>query len=197
MQRGSFRTARRAGPGRIALIAVLIAVAGLAASAYAGSARRSAVRDVNERSFQTTAADLGAALRARLDTDTELTSTMRAIAAMEPNAGQTRYAAWYAQLQRGNAAELQGAAAVLIVPVPASRLAAFERRMLADPTFREKLGTSTYASPAGQQVRSTACPWRASRPAVGISSYPLTLDYCAPEFPLIGRSPFPALIRTP
>jgi diguanylate cyclase (GGDEF)-like protein len=196
MSGGSLSSSRWSGRGRVVLIAVLIAVVGLAASAYAGLARGSAVRDVNERSFQSAAANLAAALRDRLDTDIQLTGTMRAIAALEPNAGQTRYEAWYAQLQRGESAELQGADAALIVPVAASKLAAFEQRLLADPAFRKKLGSGTYqVLPAGS--RATYCLSQAIvGPAVGITSYALTLDYCAPEFPLIGRSPFPALIQT-
>jgi len=187
---------RRSGRGRIVLIAVVIALVGLAASATIGIARSSSIRDLDQRSFQSTAANLDAALRAKLETATELTATMGAIAAMEPNAGQTRYLRWYDELQRDDFANLQGADAALIVPVPASQLASFERAVMSDPAFRARVGSAGYhVIPAGN--RSFYCLGRALvGQAATLSSYPATLDYCAPELPLIGASPFRALIRT-
>jgi diguanylate cyclase (GGDEF)-like protein len=189
------RSGRRlSGRARGTLIGGLIIVAGLAASSVlAAEWRSNLVRD-NQKSFQAAATDLSGTLRSKLETTIGLTRTMRAIATMEPNAGDTRFVKWYQQLQRGAPAATDVVAA-LIEPVPASGLAAFRRQAEADPTFRARLGGSFQIVPAGS--RSVYCLTRAT---VGTSAttslFPPLLDYCAPVLPVIGRNPFAALVHT-
>ena len=118
----SRRSPRRlSGHTRGILIGGLIIVAGLVASGVlAAEWRSNLVRD-NERSFQASASDLSGTLRSKLDTTIGLTRTMRAIATMEPNAGDTRFVEWYQQLQRG-APAAPSVVAALVQPVPASGL---------------------------------------------------------------------------
>ena len=68
---------------RTALIGSVILLLGLAASVVVATEWRSSAVEANRRSFESTAADLGSALAARLSTDIGLTRTMRAHAAME------------------------------------------------------------------------------------------------------------------
>jgi diguanylate cyclase (GGDEF)-like protein len=185
---------RVSGRTRGALIGGLIIVAGLVGSGVLAAEWRANLARDNERSFQSTASDLSSTLRSKLDTTIGLTRTMRAIATMEPNAGDTRFVDWYQQLQR-DAPAAPSVVAALVQPVPASGLAAFRRQAEADPTFRARLGGSFQIVPAGS--RAVYCLTRAS---VGTSTttslFPPLLDYCAPVLPVIGRNPYAALIHT-
>ena len=169
-------------------------MAGLASSGVLAAEWRSKLVSDNERSFQATASDLSSTLRSKLDTTIGLTRTMRAIATMEPSAGDTRFVEWYRQLQRG-APAAPDVVAALIQPVPASGLAAFRRQAEADPTFRARLGGSFSIVPGG--TRAVYCLTRAT---VGTSAttslFPPLLDYCAPVLPVIGQNPYAALVHT-
>jgi len=183
------------GRGRVALIGVLILLAGLGASTYLATAQRSSLAQGNQRAFQVTAADVTDALKAKLEANIDLTRTMRALAALEPGANEARYDSWYAQLGRGAETGSRNAIAALIVPVPASKLAAFARQALADPILNKRLNGRYQVIPSGR--RSVYCLQRANvGPSQTSSQYPLTLDFCAPEIPFLGASPFPGLVRT-
>jgi diguanylate cyclase (GGDEF)-like protein len=179
------------GRARASLIGWLIIVLGLALSAFAAADLRYSAQDANRRSFQSTATDLSSTLRSTLNANIGLTRTMRALATMEPGAGETRYLQWYQQLQHG-APTRSDVVAVLIEPVPASGLSAFRRQTEADPASRALLGGRFQVVPSGN--RPVYCLTRAT---VGAASlYPPLLDYCAPVLPGIGPSPYPALART-
>ena len=176
------------------LIVALIVALGLAASAFLAAEWRSNVLHTNSKSFESAAIDLSSTLESKLDTNIALTRTMRAIATMEPNAGDTRFLEWYRQLQRGAPAS-PGVVAALVQPVPASGLSAFRRQAEADPAFRAQLDGSFQVVPSGR--RPVYCLTRADvGTSVTTSLYPPLLDYCAPVLPGIGRSPYLALIRT-
>ena len=186
---------RAAGRGRVAVIGALILLIGLGASAYLADQRSAILTQGNQRSFQVSAGDVTDALAAKLDGSLDLTRTIRAVASLEPNAGEARYVRWYALLRQGAAASSQSADAVLIVPVPAAKLPQFERQALADPFLRKQLHGRYQIIPSGQ--RAVYCLERAIvGPTEASSQYPLTFDYCAPEIPLIGASPYLGLIRT-
>src|SRR5277367_556973 len=97
-------TARRTGRMRAASIGGLIVVLGLAVTILLAAEWRSSARGSNKRSFQSAASDVSSTLDAKLAVNIALTRTMRAIATMEPNAGDTRFLEWYRQLQRGASA---------------------------------------------------------------------------------------------
>jgi diguanylate cyclase (GGDEF)-like protein len=169
-------------------------VVGLAASTVLAAEWRSNLARDNRKSFESTAADLNSTLRSKLDTTIGLTRTMRAIATMEPNAGDTRFLQWYQQLQR-EAPAARDVVAALIQPVPASRLPAFRRQAEADPAFRARLGGVFQIVPAG--ARAVYCLTRASvGTSAATSLFPPLLDYCAPVLPVIGANPYAALVRT-
>jgi diguanylate cyclase (GGDEF)-like protein len=176
------------------LIGGLIVVLGCAGSALLASGWRSNLLRTERQSFKTAAADLSSALDSKLDSGLKLTRALRAIATLEPTAGDTRFIEWYDQLQRGAAAPA-GVASALIQIVPASGLSAFRRAALSDPAFRALIGGVFVIVPSGR--RSVYCLTRASVGRTAATSlYPPLLDYCAPVIPGFGRSPFDALIRT-
>jgi diguanylate cyclase (GGDEF)-like protein len=179
---------------RAILIGGLIVVFGCAGSVLLASEWRSNLLRADRQSFKTAAADLSAALDSKLDSGLELTRALRAIATLEPTAGDTRFTEWYEQLQRGAGAP-PGVASSLIQIVPASRLPAFRRAALSDTAFRSFIGGVFAVVPSGR--RSVYCLTRASVGRTAATSlYPPLLDYCAPVIPGFGRSPFAALIRT-
>jgi diguanylate cyclase (GGDEF)-like protein len=175
-------------------ISVLIAVVGCVGSVVLASERRSNLLRADRQSFRTAAADLSSALDSKLDSGLQLTRALRAIAILEPTAGDTRFIEWYGQLQRRGGAPA-GVASALIQVVPASRLSAFRRAALSDPAFRTFSGGVFAIVPAGR--RSVYCLTRASVGQRDLTSmYPPLLDYCASVIPGLGRSPFDALIKT-
>jgi diguanylate cyclase (GGDEF)-like protein len=177
---------------RTVLISAVIVVLGVAGSALFADRWRASVLRSNKAAFHSTATDLGRTLSAKLDSNGALLRATRAIATVDPNAGETRLTAWYRQYSRGATGSL-GAAAELIVPVPASRLAAFGRTVEGEPAFRALLPGPFQITPPG--VRARYCLARAIVGPAGIGSslYPPLLDYCAPTLPGIGRSPFATL----
>jgi diguanylate cyclase (GGDEF)-like protein len=182
------------GRTRAFLVGGLIFVLGLLASGFLAGEWRSNVTNSNRKSFQSTAADVTNTLDSKLDTTLELTRTMRAIAVMEPRAGNTRFREWYAQLRLGTSPST-GAVAQLIQPVTASGLPAFRRQAEADPAFRALLKGPFQIVPSGR--RPLYCLMRAIvGPATASSLYPPLLDYCDAVLPGIGPSPFAALVRT-
>ncbi len=186
---------RRLGRARGLLIGALILVVCLGASAFAATEWHSSLRAADRRSFTTTAGDLGSALAPKLEADVALARTLRAIATMEPGAGETRFLQWYRQLQFGGAPISSDLTAGLIVPVAAARLPAFRREVEADPAYRALTGGKFQIVPAGR--RAVYCLARAVVNGSFVSSvYPTLLDYCAPVLPVLGRSPFTALMRT-
>ncbi|HEX4482560.1 MAG TPA: bifunctional diguanylate cyclase/phosphodiesterase [Solirubrobacteraceae bacterium] len=170
-------------------------IVGVAASVLLADRWRASVLRSNKAAFHSTATDLGRTLSAKLDSNSALLRATRAIATIDPNAGETRLTAWYRQYSRG-ATGSPGAAAELIEPVPASRLAAFGRTVEGEPAFRALLTGPFKITPAG--VRSRYCLARAIVGPAGIGSnlYPPLLDYCAPTLPGIGRSPFATLFNS-
>jgi diguanylate cyclase (GGDEF)-like protein len=186
---------RLSARARAALIGATIIVLGLAGSAFLAAQWRSSLQQENGTSFKSTAADLSSTVNSTLGANVSLTRTMRAVATMEPSAGDTRFLQWYRQLQRGAAPSALNVVAALIQPVPASHLADFRRQALADPALRALLGGTFQVVPAG--ARAVYCLTRAVvGPSGSTSGYPPQLDYCAPVIPGLGRSPYPALVRT-
>jgi diguanylate cyclase (GGDEF)-like protein len=179
---------------RAILVSGLIVVCGSAGSAFLASEWRASLLRTDRQSFKTAGADLSGALGSKLDSGLELTRTLRAIATLEPTAGDSRFVEWYDQLQR-RAAAPRGVASDLIQIVPASRLQAFRHAALSDPAFRAFSGGGFAIVPPGR--RSVYCLTRASVGRTAATSlYPPLLDYCAPVIPGFGRSPFSALIAT-
>ncbi len=179
---------------RAIAISALIVVVGCVGSAVLASERRSNLLRTDRQSFKTASADLSSAVDSKLDSGLELTRGLRAIAMLEPTAGDTRFIEWYDQLQRRGGAP-PGVASALIEIVPRSGLSVFRRTALSDPAFRAFSAGAFAIVPAGR--RSVYCLTRASVGRTAATSlYPPLLDYCAPVIPGFGRSPFSALIAT-
>jgi diguanylate cyclase (GGDEF)-like protein len=188
------RDPQRSAQIRTVLISALIVIVGVAASALFADRWRASVLRSNKAAFHSTATDLGRTLSAKLDSNSALLRATRAIATVDPNAGEKRLTAWYRQYSRGATGSL-GAAAELIEPVSASRLAAFGRTVEGEPAFRALLPGPFQITPPG--VRARYCLARAIVGPAGIGSnlYPPLLDYCAPTLPGIGHSPFATLFN--
>jgi diguanylate cyclase (GGDEF)-like protein len=185
---------RRWGRERAALIGWLIVSLGVALSTFLAIEWRDSALDANRNAFQLTAADLSSALDEKLSTNVGLTRTMRARAAMGTQDEEAGFLQWYKELQRGDPSP-PDVTATLIDLVPASGLVAFRRRVATDPAFRARLGSKLDVIPSGS--RSLYCLTRA---VVGSDAATVPdrglLDYCAPAVPGLGRSPYPALVRT-
>ena len=178
---------------RRAAIGALIVVIGATSSAFLADRWRASAIDANKTAFTSTAIDLSRTLEAKLAANIALVRTLRAIATMEPNAGQVRFQQWYGQLQQG-APAFTGSGAELIQPVRQSQLGAFRSYAKSDPAFRGLLLGDFQIVPPGK--RPVYCLARAIVGPVGASSlYPPLLDYCAPVLPGIGSSPFAALFH--
>jgi len=186
--------AKQRSRSRAALIGALILALGVGLSAFLAIEWRDSARDANRKAFQFTAADLGGALAAKLNTNVALTRTMRARAAMGTQDDETRFLQWYAELQRGSPSPPDGVATLIELVRPAG-LPAFLRHVEADPAFRARLGSTFRVIPSGR--RSVYCLTRA---IVGRAATPSLLpglvDYCAPLIPGVGTSPYRDLVRT-
>jgi len=186
---------RRPGRGHSAAIGALIIVVGLSTSAFVAGEWRSSLLGSERKAFQSTTSDLADALKSRLQANIGLTRTMGAIATLEPGTGETRFLRWYHELLRGGAAVSPDVAATLIQPIGAAQLPAFKRSVEADPAYNALIGGRFQIVPAGP--RSVYCLTRAFvGGSFARSVYPVLLDYCAPVLPVLGRSPFPELMRT-
>ncbi|HEX5853166.1 MAG TPA: sensor domain-containing diguanylate cyclase, partial [Solirubrobacteraceae bacterium] len=181
------------GGTRAGAIAGLIVALGLAISAFVAVETRTNAEEANRKSFESTAAALSSTVDSKLDVNIGLTRTMRSLATLEPNAGESRFLQWYEQLQRGRPST-NGVHAALIQPVLASGLEAFKRQAAADPAFRAVHAGKFDVLPSGE--RPVYCLTRAlvgTNTAANLSA-PL-LDYCAKSLPGVGRSPYPMLVR--
>jgi diguanylate cyclase (GGDEF)-like protein len=189
------RTRRRLGRAQASIIGVLIVLLGLGGSALLAAKWHSNLQTESRKAFTSTTADLNGALDSRLVADADLAHAMRAIATLEPGAGETRYREWYNQLLAGGATLARDVAAALIKPITSAQLGAYRRAAEADPAFRLMLGGKFQIVPPGH--RAVYCLAQAvvgGDFAPGV--YPVLLDYCAPVLPILGASPFPALMRT-
>jgi diguanylate cyclase (GGDEF)-like protein len=179
---------------RTALIGALIITVGLGASIFVAAEWRASAQEANRKSFESTAAALGSTLEAKLSTDVALTRTIRAHATLETQDEETQFLRWYKELERG-APSSPNIAATYIQIVPASGVSAFRRQIEMDPAFRELPGTKLRVIPSG--ARPFYCLTRAIVGGAGSRTlYPGLTDYCAPTSPGVGRSPYPALVRT-
>jgi diguanylate cyclase (GGDEF)-like protein len=181
------------GLERRRLISAVTLIVGVSASLFLADRWRASAQHSNRAAFRSTATDLGRTLAAKLNSNSALLRATRSIATIDPHAKQTRYLEWYRQYRRGASGSGE-AAAVLIQPVPESRLAAFRREAEGDPAFRTLLSGPFRITPAGR--RPLYCLARAILGSSGGSIlYPPLLDYCAPALPVIGPSPFAALFN--
>jgi diguanylate cyclase (GGDEF)-like protein len=179
---------------RTALIGGLIVLVGLGASLVVATEWRSSAVETNRRAFESTAADLGSTLAARLSANVALTRTMRAHASMETEESETQYQQWYEELQRG-APPSPDVVAAFVRVVPAAELTGFRLHAEADPAFRRLLGNNLQVLPSG--ARSSYCLTSAIvGSAAAPSVYDGLLDYCAPVVAGVGRSPYLALVRS-
>jgi diguanylate cyclase (GGDEF)-like protein len=186
---------RRLSSRRAGAIGALILVLGLATSGFLAVKWHASLQTDHRRAFQTATADLAAVLQSRLESNLELTRTMRLIATIEPGADERTFLESYRQVESGSDTLSDDVSASLIVPVKAAALPAFLHELTSDPGYRALLRGESEVVPAGK--RSVYCLRRAQvGGGSGSSVYPALLDYCAPVIPVLGHSPFPALVRT-
>ncbi len=176
---------------RAALLGCLIVLLGLSASVLVAAESRSSSLDANRKAAASTEKDLIGTLNAKLEVNLVLTRTMRALATLEPGAGETRYMRWYRQLQSGSGGP-KGVLATLIQPVSRAALPAFRRQAEADPEFRRVLGGRFQILPPGSRPRYCLIHAIVGAPAT-ISLYPGLVDYCAPEISPVDSSPVGSL----
>jgi diguanylate cyclase (GGDEF)-like protein len=148
-------------------------------SLVAALAQRSSVRAGAERSFRSTSADVAASMASALRRNTDFAAAQAATLALEPRMSNTRYASWIASsdaLKRYPGGIGYG----FIERVPASGLAAFGRRLLADQPPGAIPTQRFVVTPAGR--RPFYCIVRLAASAVPLRA-PSGVDVCAAGYP--------------
>ncbi|MFI5004990.1 MAG: CHASE domain-containing protein, partial [Solirubrobacterales bacterium] len=121
------------------LIACAILVLGLAASLASALLWRSSVRTQDRQAFQTSATGVTETLEMQLRRDTEFVATLRAVLTMQPGLSAGGFNQWFTEIE-GRRRQVGGLGTLVVRPVPASGLAAFQARRDADPAFRALMG---------------------------------------------------------
>jgi diguanylate cyclase (GGDEF)-like protein len=175
-------------------IAIVILLVGIAASLFAANAWRNSVQRHDSQEFQSTASDVTAALSSTIQRDLDLTRTVRAIVAREPNIQEAAFESWSSQLRAGHNAT-NGLLIFYVRPVSLAGLPAYIREVKTEPIFQFSTRGDYRIVPAGR--RSRYCLTRdvfATDDAR--SGLPALIDLCAPLLPGIGFSPFPSLLKS-
>ncbi len=147
---------------------------------------RSSVRSHNVQEFQTTATDVNETLETLLNRDADFVSTLRAVLAMQPHLGATRFDRWFSALD-GKRHQVGGLGTTVVEPVSASQLDAFLARRNADPAFRALVGGTIL--PVARSGRARYCLLSAGgtvTPYSESSGALLQGDWCDPTSPIGG-----------
>jgi diguanylate cyclase (GGDEF)-like protein len=165
------------------LLAVGILLIGLGMAASAALLWRSSVRAHERQSFQASAADVTATLSSGLRRDVDFIETLRAIVTLDPRLTSGQLSRWYAALE-GRKREVGSLVTAVVSNVPASQLAAFQARRLADPAFRKLARGSTTIVPPGRRPRYCLLSAFVTRLAESsLAQLAAHADWCASAIP--------------
>ncbi len=170
-----------------------ILILGIVASLCLAVVWRASARKHEAQAFRSAAANVTATLSTLLQRNFDLTRTIRAIATMNPNIGESAFVKWSEQLQLGSRAD-GGLLIFFIRQVPRKDLASYLRAAARDPVFSQILAGQSQIVPAGDRPRYCLVQGFLDTGNTH-SSLPLLVDLCAPTFPGVGRSPYPALLQ--
>jgi diguanylate cyclase (GGDEF)-like protein len=134
------------------LVAGVILVFGLAVSVAGALLWHSSVRAHEKQAFQTTAADVGGELGTLLRRDTDFVATLRTVLTMQPGLSASGFNQWFTGLE-GHQRQIGGLGTLVVRPVPAATLAAFQARRDADPAFRALVGREVESFVADGRAR--------------------------------------------
>ncbi|HTD58606.1 MAG TPA: EAL domain-containing protein [Solirubrobacteraceae bacterium] len=134
------------------LFAGAILVLGLAISLAGALLWHSNVRAHEKQAFQTTAADVGGELETLLRRDTDFVATLRTVVAMQPRLNASGFNQWFTGLE-GDQRQVGRLGTLVVKPVPAAELAAFQARRDADPAFRALVGSKVEPFAADGRAR--------------------------------------------
>ncbi|MGA2011542.1 MAG: bifunctional diguanylate cyclase/phosphodiesterase [Solirubrobacteraceae bacterium] len=175
------------------MLAVIILGAGLALSTISALAWAAGQRLQGRRAFAATAATVSATVGTLVRGDAAFVGAVRTVLAMSPQMSPSTFDRWYRRLA---AAQLQagGTGTLVLTPVPARRLARFERRRDRDRVFARLMGR--WREPVAPAPASTYCLVSAGHPAAAITA-PLAAavqgDWCQPGSPIGAAEP--AMLR--
>jgi diguanylate cyclase (GGDEF)-like protein len=126
--------------------------------------------------------------------DADFVGTLRAVLTMQPRMSDSRFQAWFGELE-GKERLAGGVGATVVERVPRAQLAAFQARRDAEPDFRAVVG-GTPVAPVAAAGRASYCLLSASVSILGGLSRELAGvlqgDWCLPSSP-IGKSQGPLL----
>jgi diguanylate cyclase (GGDEF)-like protein len=157
----------------------LLLVLCVAGSVAAASAWRSTVREQDRREFAATATDVASSMASALRRDTDFLATLRATLETRPGMDNAQFARWLDRV--GAMTRFPGGYGYVFAQnVPAARLDAFRREVLADPPPATISTTDFQLIPPG--VRDSYCLIRLGYSAPGLpSTVPLGYDNCAAD----------------
>jgi diguanylate cyclase (GGDEF)-like protein len=176
---GAQGSSPRAHSRRVTALVWIMLAACVIGSLVAAFAQRSSVRADARQSFRATSADVAASMASALRRNTDFLAAQAATLALEPDMTNAQFARWIAST--GAVKRYPGGIGYgFIQQVPASELAEFGRRLVADPPPSAHAVRRLDVFPAGK--RPMYCFLRLGAPASSVKA-PLGLDVCAPGRP--------------
>ncbi len=166
----------RAHSRRVTALVWIMLAACVAGALIAAFAHRSSVRGHARESSRATSGDVAASMASALRRNTDFLAAQAATLALEPGMSNARFARWIASTDAVKRYP-GGIGYGFIQQVPASELAAFSRRLVADPPPSAQATRRLAVLPAGR--RPVYCFLRLGAPASSVKA-PLGLDVCAP-----------------
>jgi len=133
------------------LLACAVLVLGLAVALAGALLWRSTVRSQERQTFQTNATDVSETMESLLQRDTDFVATLRTVLRMQPDLGASGFDRWFGELE-GHRREVGGLGTLVVRPVPAATLAAFQARRDAEPAFRALVGGRLEPVPGGTRA---------------------------------------------
>jgi diguanylate cyclase (GGDEF)-like protein len=167
------------------LLASVILVLGLGASLTSALLWRSSVRMHDRQTFQTTATDVSGTVETLLRRDTDFVATLRAVLTMQPGLSAGGFSRWFTELE-GHRRQVGGLGTLVVRPVAAAKLAAFQARRDAEPTFRALVGRLEPVVPDGRARYCLLSAGSVNTPYSPDIARLLQGDWCNPRSPIGG-----------
>ncbi|MGH2880784.1 MAG: putative bifunctional diguanylate cyclase/phosphodiesterase [Solirubrobacteraceae bacterium] len=171
---------------RWALVALAVLLLGLLVSVTGALLWRTNVQHSEKQAFRTSATDVTETLEMQLGRDSEFVATLRGVLTMQPHLSATAFRKWFSQVE-GEQPQIGRLGTLVVVPVPARGLGAFQTGRNADPAFIELIGG--HISPVSDSGRAGYCLLSAG---VVRSAYSVAIDkllqgdWCNPAAPIGG-----------
>ena len=161
------------------LVALVVLLIGLGASAAGGLLWRGSVRRDDRQQFVVTAAGVTEALETLLLRDADFVATMRSVLTIHPHLTDTDFNAWYDTLN-GRDRQVGSLGTAIVESVPAVQLAQFQARRNADPMFRALVGGNPIPIHRGRDRYCVLAAGGAIVPVDSATSRLMQTNWCDP-----------------